>query len=316
MRWIMFLAILAAIAVAGYVAVSGYFLAHTAAVILRVGPLSAALSQTEAPADPRALGYRGDPMAAFALPFETVAIETPLGPAEAWLVPANGAEKGRAVYVHGIAGAREDGYRHLPILHDAGWSVLLVSYRNDRGAPRSPEGLYGFGLLEWPDLEAAVDWFSSGPDDPGLLVVAELMGGAILGQFLAQSPLADRVGAVALDSPGLSFGAVITHLASQSGRPLPRAMSWSARLLLPRLTGLDLERAEVGAIFADFGGPLFLAHGAGDRVVPIGPSQSLASARNAPTTTVWTGADHLGSYSDDPAAYTDAFLTFLRGLER
>jgi len=200
------------------------------------------------------------------------------------------------------------------MLHEAGWSVLLISYRNDPSAAAGPEGLYGFGLLEWPDLEAAVAWYSPGPDGPGLLVVAESMGGAILGQFLAQSPLADRVADVALDSPALSFRAVIGHLADQSGKPLPGAMAWAAELLVPSLTDLPLDRAEVAATYAALSGPLFIAHGAADRIVPIAPSQDLVAERPATTTAIWTGADHLGSYAADPAAYRSAFLAFVQSL--
>jgi uncharacterized protein len=309
-RLVLFLGVLIVLAVTSYVAVGGYFLAHGMAGLLRVGPVASALATADPPTDPLALGYRGNPMQALSLPFQIVAVETPLGPAEAWLVPADGTEIGRAIYVHGIAGAREDGYRHLSILHQAGWSVLLISYRNDPSAPAAPEGRYGFGLLEWPDLEAAVAYLSPGPDGPSLLVVAESMGGAILGQFLAQSPLADRVGAVALDSPALSFRAVIGHLGEANGKPLSGRMAWLAERLMPYLTGLALDEAEVAGAFAAFPGPLFLAHGTGDRIVPIGPSQLLAEAREG-AVTVWTSADHLGSFAEDPAAYREAFERFL-----
>lgn len=302
--------------VAAYVALAGVLLARTATGILTVGALAAALGAAPKPAEPLTLGYRGDPMAALSLPFRPVVLETSLGPAEAWFVPAEGAESGRAIYVHGIAGAREDGYRHLKLLHAAGWSVLLISYRNDTGAPAGPEGRYGFGLLEWPDLEAAVAHLAPDPSGPGVLVVAESMGGAILGQFLAQSPLAGRVEAVALDSPGLSFSAVIRHLAGQSGKPLPAAFAWAASRLLPSMTGLPLAEAEVAEVYRRFPGPLFLAHGSGDRIVPIGPSEALAAARQAPTTVFWTGADHLGSYAEDPAGYARAFAAFLGGIDR
>jgi len=314
MRVVVFLVVLVAVALAGYVGISGFFLAHTAAGLLKVGPLAAALATAEPPSDPLALGYRGDPMAALSLPFETVSLATPLGPAEAWLVPAEGAEVGRAVYVHGIAGAREDGYRALSILHEAGWSVLLITYRNDPGAPASPDGSYGFGLTEWPDLEAAVAELAPSDSDPKLLIVAESMGGAILGQFLMQSPLATRVQAVALDSPAISFGAVINHLAVQGGKPLPRLVSWAAQQMLTVISPLPLARSDVAAAFAAFPGPLFLAHGSADRIVPIGPSQALAAARSAPTVTLWTGADHLGSYAEDPQAYRAAFRDFLAQL--
>jgi uncharacterized protein len=248
------------------------------------------------------------------LPFEIVPIETSLGPAEAWLVPAAGAERGRAIYVHGIAGAREDGYRHLTMLHEAGWSVLLISYRNDPAAPPAPEGIYGFGLLEWPDLEAAVAQMSPGPDGPGLLIVAESMGGAILGQFLARSDLAGRVAAVALDSPAISFSAVTAQVAGASGYPLSGATAWVAEKLLPRTTGLPLEEAELAEVYTNFAGPLFIAHGSGDGIVPIAPSQEMAADRTAETATLWTGAGHLGSYAEDPSAYRQAFAAFLADL--
>lgn len=311
MRVVVFLGVLILVALIGYVGITGYFLGHAAAGLLKVGPLAAALSNAEPPADPLALGYRGDPMAALSLPFQTVSLDTPLGPTEAWLVPAAGEEAGRAVYVHGIAGAREDGYRALSILHEAGWSVLLISYRNDPGAPASPEESYGFGLTEWPDLEAAVGHVAPSDSAPKVLVIAESMGAAILGQFLAQSPLAGRVQAVALDSPAISFGAVIDHLATQRDKPLPGLTAWTAKQILPFKTSLPLAQAEVAATYAAFPGPMFLAHGSADRIVPIGPSQSLAASRTAPTVTLWTEADHLGSYAEDPAAYRAAVQDFL-----
>ena len=314
MRITFFIAALITLALLGYIAISGYFLAHATAALLKTGPISALLATAEPPTDPLVLGYRGDPKRALSLSFQTVTVDTPVGPAEAWLVPAAGTETGRAIYVHGIAGAREDGYRALSVLHEAGWSVLLITYRNDADAPAAPDASYGFGLTEWPDLDAAVAKMAPTDDDPKLIVVADSMGGAILGQFLAQSPLASRVQAIALDSPALSFSAMIDHLATQGGKPLPQLMAWTARKVLPWKTSLPFAEAEVAAPFQNFPGPLFIAHGAGDRIVPIGPSQALAAARAGQTVTLWTGADHLSSYAEDPAAYRAAFQDFLDRL--
>ncbi len=295
-----------------YLLASGLFLTRIATRVLTVGQLAAALGAGEAPGDPMTLGYRGDPMAALSLPFETVTVPTPLGPAPAWLVPGPTGTTRNAIYVHGIAGAREDGYRHLGLLHRAGYNVLLISYRNDPGAPAAPDGLYAFGLTEWQDLDAAVTLMRAraGAGSP-LLIVAESMGGAILGQFLRQSPQADAVGAIALDSPAISFAAVIGHVSAATGLPFPGGAARVARRLLPLTTGLDLAGAETAAAFAVYPGPLFLAHGRGDRIVPFAPSAALAAARTAPTATFWTGADHLQSFAADPAGYAGAFDRFL-----
>jgi len=313
MRIVVFLVTLVVLAFVGYVAISGYFLAHATVSLLKSGPMATALSALEPPTDPLAPGYRGDPTAALSLPFDIVALDTELGPAEAWLVPAAGAEAGRAIYVHGIAGAREDGYRALTILHEAGWSVLLISYRNDPDAPPAPEGSFGFGLTEWPDLEAAVTKMAP-RDGDRVLVVADSMGAAILGQFLAHSPAAPRVQAVALDSPAISFGAMIDQMATEGGKPLPGLVAWTAKQILRFKTSLPLAQAEVATPFVAFPGPMFLAHGSADRITPIGPAQALAAARTAPTVTLWTGADDLGSYAEDPEAYRAAFKDFLSRL--
>lgn len=314
MRIVLFILALVALTFVGYIGISGYFLAHATAALLKTGPISAVLATADTPTDPLALGYRGDPMQALSLPFQTVTLDTTLGPAEAWLVPAAGKEAGRAIYVHGIAGAREDGYRALSILHEAGWSVLLISYRNDATAPAAPDASYGFGLTEWPDLEAAVAKMAPSETDPKLLIVAESMGAAVLGQFLAQSPLAPRVKAVALDSPAISFDAVIDNLARQSGKPLPKVIAWTAKQILPFKTSLPFAQAEVASTYQAFPGPMFLAHGFADRIVPFVPSQLLAAARTAPTVTLWTMTDHLGSFAEDPQAYRAAFQDFLTRL--
>lgn len=311
MRIVLFVATLVVLAFVGYLGITGYFLSHTISGLMTVAPLGAASQTVERPTDPLTLGYRGDPMTALSLPFQTVALATPLGTAEAWLIPAAGPEVGRAVYIHGLSGAREDGYRFVQTLHEAGWSVLLMSYRNDADAPADPGGRFSFGLNEWPDLEAAIAHMAPEDTSPGILVVADSMGGAILGQFLRQSAIAGRVKAVALDSPSLSFRAGVELVARQFDRPLPGLFSLVARQILPLETGLDLNQAEVLVEFAAFPGPLFLAHGEGDQFVPVGPSQALAAARTAPTVTLWTAVDHLDSFAEDPDAYRKAFKGFL-----
>ena len=105
----------------------------------------------EARTNPVVIGYRGDPATAFGLRFETVEAATDLGPAPGWLIPgAAGRDDGRtaAVFVHGIFGAREDGYAFVAPLHEAGVPVLLIAYRGDAEAPPDPLGLHSFGLTE------------------------------------------------------------------------------------------------------------------------------------------------------------------------
>ena len=75
--------------------------------------------------------------------------------------------------------------RAVPVARELGLTSLLISYRNDEGAPAT--GTYGFGLTEWRDLEAAVVQLR-GEGHDRLLLVGASMGGAIVGQFMARSP--------------------------------------------------------------------------------------------------------------------------------
>ncbi|MEE4345964.1 MAG: hypothetical protein V2I53_04195 [Paracoccaceae bacterium] len=303
-----------------YIVSASLGLHRVATQLLTVGSLEQRLAGMERPSDPAALGYRGDPQTALGLPFETLAIQTSAGPAEAWLVPEPfqpGAPQPHlaAVYVHGIAGAREDGYRHLPLLHEAGLPTLMISYRNDDNAPASEDGRYGFGLSEWPDLEAAILALR----DRGyaeVIVVADSMGGAILGQFMAQSTEAGRVSAIALDSPALEFEAVLEHLARNMGLPLPGMVAGTTLTMMRFTQPSDLRQASVTGRYAGFYGPLFVAHGRADQVVPFAASRRLldlraASDAGAVTVAHLTEADHLQSYAADPTAYEAAFREFL-----
>lgn len=211
---------------------------------------------------------------------------------------------------HGIAGAREDGYRALSILSEAGYPVLLITYRNDQGAPADPAGAYAFGLTEWRDLEAAVEWMTE-RGHAKIVLVAESMGGGIAGQFLSRSSEADRVVALALDAPALDVRAVLAHVAERIGLPLPSVVAPVAELWLAALGPVDLRQARVVDVVAEFDGPLFLAHGTADGIVPASISDEVEARRDAPTFGIRTAGDHLMSFAEDEAGYRAAFDTFL-----
>ena len=192
---------------------------------LAVGGPMAQGSGWSAPETPYDIGYAGDPMEAFGYGFRNIRLGSDLGDMPAWLVPppAERASRGRwAVFVHGIGGRRENGYRFLPVLHQAGMPVLLLSYRNDEGAPPSAEGIYAFGLTEWRDLESAVE-HAVDHGASSVVIVAESMGGAIAGQFLRRSALAGRVSALVLDAPALDFP--VSWPPRSTGRAFPSPVS-------------------------------------------------------------------------------------------
>lgn len=300
----------------GYFGVGGWITANILADTLRVGAPTAQGSGWPAPQRPADIGYAGDPQAAFGYTFEEVSLQTDLGPAPAWLVPAETPAAGQrwAIFIHGIGGRRENGYRFLPVLHDAGLPTLMLSYRNDEGAPKDPSGLYAFGLTEWQDLAVGVQYaLDNGASD--VVLVAESMGGGITGQFLRHSPLASSVSAIVLDAPALKLSPMVEAAIGSIGLPFPSALTslgtWISGMTLP----VNFGNADVTDELANYAGPLFLSHGHGDRIVPVSGSDALIMRRAAVTDYLRTRADHILSWKEDPARYDAALAGFLQSLQ-
>jgi uncharacterized protein len=118
----------AAALIAAYLAIGSWQAGGLLDSTLRVGAPTAQGSGWPAPRGPADIGYQGDPEQAYGYAFEDVAIPGQLGEFPAWLIPGSGesAASPWAVFVHGIGGRRENGYRFLPTLHE------------ERPAKRSP----------------------------------------------------------------------------------------------------------------------------------------------------------------------------------
>lgn len=304
-------AIAAVAAVVLYVAVGSFVTARMLGDTLTVGAPTAQGDGWPAPQRPEDIGYSGDPKAAFGYSFDDVEIETDLGVSPAWLVLPELATTSRwAIFVHGIGGKRENGYRFLQVLHDAGMPALMISYRNDAGAPASPDGHYAFGLTEWVDLDAAVQYaIDHGAVD--VVLIGESMGGGIVGQFLLQSGLADMVSGIVLDAPAVDVSAIVADQISRMRLPLASVLAtggvWLSGMTLP----IKMSAASVSDVIADYAGPVFLSHGETDRVVPIASSDALVTRRLGVTEYLRTRADHIQSWQEDPARYDAAFSAFL-----
>jgi len=251
--------------------------------------------------------YTGTPAQALGLPFTDVEIPGQLGPMPAWLIPARGSTW--AIVAHGLGGDRDSDLFVAPPLHRAGLPTLLITYRQDTGAPRSPDGLHHMGLTEWRDLQAAAR-YALAHGARRLVLFGASMGGAIVTQFLERSPLARRVAAVVLDAPALDWKAILSFNATRMGLP--------AFLALPVEWALDVRidpdwgRLDALAHPASFHLPILLFHGTADTLVPL--STSTAFARELPSWVTYYRVPHAGhveSWNVDPALYDQRVGAFL-----
>jgi uncharacterized protein len=251
--------------------------------------------------------YAGDPREALGLPFADVEVPDELGSMPAWLIPARGHTW--AIVVHGIDGKREDDLRITPTLHAAGMPTLLMTYREDVGAPASPDGLHHMGLTEWRDLQAGARYaLSHGAQR--LVLVGYSMGGAIVAQFMEHSPLAHRVAGLVLDAPALDWKAILSFNATEMGLPSFAAIpvEWMiAARIDANWNSLDALRHP-----AAFHLPILLFHGTADKTIPI--STSSAFAKELPGWVTYyrvPKAGHIESWNVDPALYDQRLTLFL-----
>ncbi|HEX9968354.1 MAG TPA: alpha/beta hydrolase [Solirubrobacterales bacterium] len=259
--------------------------------------------------------YNGNPREALGLAYRDVSIRGELGPLPAWLVPGGSealAAAGRtwAIVIHGHNGDRQNGLKLVPALHRFGLSALLVSYRDDLGAPESPDGYHHLGLTEWRDVDAAAR-YALRHGARRLVLVGFSMGGAVAGRFMAESPRAGRVAALVLDAPVVDWRETLELNTAEMG--WPELATLPLRWAIERRIDVDWEELDYESHLDDFALPILLFHGSDDEVVPKEPSEELAEALpDSVTYFEVPEADHVQAWNVGPALYERRLEQFLR----
>jgi alpha-beta hydrolase superfamily lysophospholipase len=247
-----------------------------------------------------------------------VTVEAPFGDFPAWL--AGGESKTWAITVHGRGAHRDEALRILPTLTDAGLSTLMISYRNDEGAPATDDRLAAFGVTEWEDLEAAVRFaLDRGASD--VILVGFSMGGAISMAFLEESDLAGRVSGVILEAPAIDLAEMVANRAGDTdlipGVPwkVPITLTVSARQIAGLMHGVNWAQLSYVDRPGSIQVPALIIHGDADGTVPLSVGEQLATRLGeAATFEVFEGADHVRSWNVDPERYQRIVGDFLAGL--
>lgn len=257
--------------------------------------------------------FPGDPRQAFGIPFAEVDVPDELGPMPAWSIPGRGDTW--AILVHGINSNPRGGLRVVPTLRRAGLPTMAIAYREDLGAPPSPDGYHHMGLTEWRDLQAAAR-YALAQGARRLILFGYSMGGALVTQFMQRSPLAPRIAALVLDAPVLDWQRVLEFNATEMG--LPGLMALPVEWAIGARIDADWESLDALRHTDDLQLPILLFHGDDDEVVPIETSEELAAAlprwveyHRAPE------AGHVEAWNVAPRLYErrlSAFLATIRTL--
>lgn len=259
--------------------------------------------------------YQTDP-SDVGLEFRDVIIQAPIGDLRAWQVDSG---DGRAwvIHTHGWRAARREALRTLPTYHEAGFTSLVIDYRNDEGAPADTSGFYRFGRTEWEDVEAAVSYVMDHGAET-IVLHGYSTGSALNLSFLEKSSLAGVVDAEVHDSPNIDMAETVRHGASQRsipGTPIPIPGSLTAVAMFMADLRWDVGWEEIDYVSragetVDI--PMLVFHGIEDDRVPIDVSRRFRDA--APD---WVElieveeAGHVTSWNVDREAYEEALRSFL-----
>ncbi|MEU6589442.1 prolyl oligopeptidase family serine peptidase [Streptomyces sp. NPDC046881] len=285
--------------------------AHTADTVVR--RLERVTHGTLAPGDAVWLTpnlYVGDPRTALGLDHDDVGIPGDLGTLPAWFVP--GHRDTWVIAVHGLGATREHAMNVMGFLHRRRLPVLVLAYRGDPGAPRSPDGLNHLGETEWRDLEAAIR-YAVGRGARRVVLLGWSTGATMALRAAEHSTVRDRIAGLVLDSPVLSWEATLRALARARHTPQPllplavRAAQGRAGLHADRVAEIvDPHRLRV---------PTLIVHGPQDEVAPWELSRRLAR-RRADVVALYTvaHAPHAAMWNADPAEYEERLRRFLTPL--
>lgn len=260
--------------------------------------------------------FAGNPREARGLSYRSVAVPGELGPMPAWLIPVGraGHRRGRAttwaIVVHGINSDPQVGLRIAPTLHRAGLASLLITYRDDLGAPRSPDGFHHQGQTEWRDLAAAVR-FALDRGARRVVLVGYSMGGALISQFMQHSPLAGRVAGLVLDAPALDWEEILRFNATEMA--LPALAALPVQWVIGARIDADWDSLDAARHPDAFRPPVLLFHGSDDSLVPIESSEEFARALPPGRVSYFAvpEAGHTQAWNVAPRLYERRLLRFL-----
>ena len=238
-----------------------------------------------------------------------------------WVISPKQPRPGRwAVHVHGRGALPHETLRGVETFAEAGITSLVIAYRNDPGAPPGRGGMYGLGLAEQEDVDAALGWARTQGAEQ-VTLVGWSMGGTAAVLAAGRGRHADLVDGLVLDSPALDWPGLLRHQAklahlhpfiAELGVLMLRA-GW-IRGAVTGERGTDVSALTPARLAALIRVPTLIHASAGDTFVPWEGSLRVARLKASLVQVHPSRGEHVKLWNVDPVGWKYETARFLRTL--
>ena len=247
--------------------------------------------------------------------YKDIFYESNIGSFPAYLT--SDGENGIVIFVHGFRGnyAREVfSLMRAKDLAELGYRSMVIAYRNDRGLPKDPSGIYQYGVTEWEDIDAAVDEARKYNENVVLFGISG--GGGPVSSWIENSSDLSKVNGIIYEAPVISFWESVEVNGAARFPWLPEALFSYFKIVTELRYGVDFDSMDFREAVINSSIPTLLFHGDDDEWVPVEMSDLIAQSRDTNFTYIrYENVGHVTSWNADPDNYIYQLDLFLGELD-
>jgi pimeloyl-ACP methyl ester carboxylesterase len=249
------------------------------------------------------------------LDYETIYYKSELGEFPAYLT--NKGDKGIVIFVHGFRGdySREVFAKmRAGEIVDMGYRSMIISYRNDKGLPKDPSGIFQYGTTEWKDIDGAINKALEFTDN--VVLFGTSGGGGPISSWLKNSVDKRKIKGIIYEAPVINFWESVEVNGAARYPWVPGQLFGYFKIFTEIRYDVDFQKMNFTDAVINSDIPVLLFHGDDDEWVPIEMSDLIASSRDTNFTYIrYENVGHVTSWNADPDNYVYQLSQFLAGLD-
>ena len=255
------------------------------------------------------------PKSVSGLDYETIYYKSDLGEFPAYLT--NEGDKGIVIFVHGFRGdySREVFAKmRAGEIVDMGYRSMIISYRNDRGLPKDPSGIFQYGTTEWKDIDSAINKALEFTDN--VVLFGTSGGGGPISSWLENVGDENKIKGIIYEAPVINFWESVEVNGAARYPWVPSQLFGYFKIFTEVRYGVDFQKMDFTNAVINSEIPVLLFHGDDDEWVPVEMSDFVAENRVKNLTYIrYENVGHVTSWNADPDNYVYQLSLFLKGLD-